>query len=157
MDYAGEPGLRPAHCVNFYFPMGSLSTAYPVGAYPFGPVDRVSEWQTEVDSFLTQVANWIHGTVPFDFALIGFEVNASSTSQEELRANGIPKDRDNGILWNAGFGLNWLSGDSPIVAQPSVRTQVPELHASRLAIHLSSRGVLCPEIRISVVMNIPPP
>jgi hypothetical protein len=76
-------------------------------------MDKVSEWKTEVDSFLTQVASWIHRTVPFEFALVGFEIDTSSTSTEVLRADGIPKERDAGILWDAGQGLNWYPATRP--------------------------------------------
>jgi hypothetical protein len=113
MDYAGESDSPPAHWVSFYLTMSALSTAYPVGAYPFGPMDKVSEWKAEVDSFLTHVAGWIYRAAPFDFALVGFEVDTSSALPEQIRANGIPKERDAGILWNGGSGLKWYPATRP--------------------------------------------
>jgi len=113
MDYTGEEGSPAAHWVSFYLPLGALSAAYPVGAYPFGPMDNVSEWKTAVDSFLRHVARWIHSRVPFDLALVGFEVEASGISPETLRAKGIPNERDAGILWHDGIELEWHPATRP--------------------------------------------
>jgi hypothetical protein len=99
IDYAGEVDSPPAHWIRFLMTMGALST-YPVGAYPFGPMDKVSEWKTEVDSLLTEVATWVHGKMPLEFALVGFEIDGSTVSPEAIRANGIPMERDAGLLWN---------------------------------------------------------
>jgi hypothetical protein len=112
-DYPGEGELPPAHGIGLYLPLCALSTAYPVGAYPFGPMDSVSEWKTEVDSYLTQLARWIYGRVLFDFALVGFEVDTSTVSPETIRANGMPKERDPGILWNDGVELQWCPATRP--------------------------------------------
>ena len=113
MDYSGEVDSPPAHWISFGMTMCALSTAYPVGAYPFGPVDRVSEWKTQVDSFLTELARWIHGKMTLEFALVGFEVEIATVSPEAIRANGIPKERDAGILWNEGVGLKWYPATRP--------------------------------------------
>jgi hypothetical protein len=113
MDYDGEEGLPAARWVSFYLPLSALSAAYPIGAYPFGPMDRVSEWKPAVDSFLTQLAQWIHTKMRFDLALIGFEVDASGVSSETIRTHGIPKERDNGILWNDGVELEWHPATRP--------------------------------------------
>jgi hypothetical protein len=113
MDYGGEMGSPSARSINFYLPLDALSASYPVGAYPFGPMDKVSEWKTAVDSFLTQLARWVHGKVPFDLALVGFEIEASDISPEAIRANGIPRERGNGILWNDGVELKWHPATRP--------------------------------------------
>lgn len=60
MDYAGEMDSPPAHWVSFGMTMCALSAVYPVGAYPFGSMDKVSEWKAQVDSLLTEVARWVH-------------------------------------------------------------------------------------------------
>ena len=65
MDYAGEVDSPPAHWISFVMTMSALSTAYPVGAYPFGSMDKVSVWKTHVDSLLTEVAQWVHGKILF--------------------------------------------------------------------------------------------
>lgn len=113
MDYAGEADSAPAHWISFQMTMGALSTAYPVGAYPFGPIDKVSEWKTQVDSFLTEVARWVQGKMTLELALIGFEVDTASVSPEGIRAHGIPKERDAGIMWNDGVELKWYPATRP--------------------------------------------
>jgi hypothetical protein len=113
MDYPGEEGAQAAHWVSFYMPLGALSLAYPIGAYPFGPMDKVSEWKTPVDSFLTQAAMQTYSKVPFDFALVGFEVDVSAVSPQTIRERGIPAERSDGILWNEGSELKWHPATRP--------------------------------------------
>jgi hypothetical protein len=113
MDYAGEDELSAAYWISFYLPLGALSAVYAVGAYPFGPMDKVSEWKAAVDSFLTQLARWTQRKAPFDLALVGFEIGSSAISPETIRANGIPTERDDGILWNDGVDLTWHSATRP--------------------------------------------
>jgi len=113
MNYSGEKELQAAHWVSFYLPLGALADVYPIGAYPFGPMDRVSEWKPAVDSFLIQIARWTHTKVPISFALIGFEVNAAAVSPQTIRARGIPNERDEGILWNDGADLKWYPATRP--------------------------------------------
>jgi hypothetical protein len=107
MDYEGEPDSPPAHWISFEMTMSALSIAYPVGTYPFGPMHKVSEWKTQVDLLLKDIASWVHRKMPLEFALVGFEVETATVSPEAIRANGIPKERDAGILWNDGVGLRW--------------------------------------------------
>jgi hypothetical protein len=113
MDYSGEEGVNAAHWVSLYLPLAGLSTAYPVGAYPFGPIDDVSEWKTQLDSFLTQIAQWTYSRVPFEFALVGFEVDWSALSREAIRLRGIPHERNDGILWSDGGELKWYPATRP--------------------------------------------
>lgn len=113
MDYAGEDQLRPAHWVSFYLPLAALGAAYPVGAYPFGRMDKVSEWKKPVDSFLGEIATWTHSRVPFEFALVGFEVDLSRISRQAIGASGIPEERGDGILWNEGGELKWYPATRP--------------------------------------------
>ena len=113
MDYAGEADSPPAHWISFGMTMCALSMAYPVGAYPFGPMNKVSEWKPQVDSFLTEVARWIRGKMPFEFGLVGFGINTATVSPEAIRANGIPNERDFGILWDDGIELKWYPATRP--------------------------------------------
>jgi hypothetical protein len=76
-------------------------------------MDRVSEWKTPADSFLTRIAKWTHGKVPFEFALVGFEADVSATSRQAIRSRGIPKDRRDGILWNYSGELKWYPATRP--------------------------------------------
>jgi hypothetical protein len=112
-DYPGEEDWAPSYYICFYLTMCALSRAFPVGAYPFGPMDNVSEWKTQVDSFLVEIATWIHRTAPFDLALVGFEVDVSTTPPETIRAKGIPEKRDAGILWSDSVGLKWYPATRP--------------------------------------------
>jgi hypothetical protein len=112
-DYSEEGESDAAHWVSFYIPLGALSRVLPVGAYPFGPMDRVSEWKPVVDSYLAEIARWTHSTVPISFALIGFEVNVAAISPQTIRANGIPNERNEGILWNDGVDLKWYPATRP--------------------------------------------
>lgn len=111
-DYKGEERLT-AGWLSLYLPLGGLSAAYPVGAYPFGPVDDVSEWKTQLDSFLTQLASWTHSRVPFEYALVGFEVDWSGLSSQGIRLRGIPNERKDGILWSEGGELRWYPATRP--------------------------------------------
>jgi hypothetical protein len=112
-NYAVEADSPLAYRAGFYLPMGALSTAYPVGAYPFGPMDRVSEWKAQVDSLLVQTAKWVHARSLIRLALIGFEVNVAAVTPASIQANGIPKERDDGILWDDGGGLKWYPATRP--------------------------------------------
>jgi hypothetical protein len=113
MDYAGEEETSADHWVSFYLPLGSLSAAYPVGGYPFGSMDNASEWTVPLDSFLTQIATWTHKRVPFEFALLGFEVDSLAFSREAIQRGGIPEERKNGILWRDGGELKWYPATRP--------------------------------------------
>lgn len=112
MNYAGEDGSPPAYRVGFYFPLGALSEIFPVGAYPFGAMSSVPEWRIPIDEFLRSLAEWIFRRVPFDFAIIGFEIGGNVTP-EKIRADGIPHERPNGILWNEEGELKWFGPNRP--------------------------------------------
>src|SRR5215469_8380967 len=113
MDYAGEADSPAEYWASFYLPMVALSTAYRVGAYPFGPMDSVSEWKAHVDSLLVEIANWVHARSLIRLALVGFEVNVAAITPVSIQANGIPKERDEGILWDGGSGLKWYPATRP--------------------------------------------
>ena len=113
MDYAGEERLPAAQWISFYLPLGALAAAYSVGAYPFGPMDEVSEWKTAVDSFLTQLARWSHRKAPFDLALVGFEIGSSTISPETIRklpsVNGTSRNLLRGSSTPTVSWLFWVS------------------------------------------------
>ena len=112
-DYAGEADSLGGYWASFYLPLGALSTAYPVGAYPFGPMDRISEWKLPVDSLLVEIANWVHARSLIRLALVGFEMNVAAVTPMSIQANGIPKERGEGILWDDGSGLKWYPATRP--------------------------------------------
>jgi hypothetical protein len=101
------------HWVVFYLPLGALADAYPLGAYPFAPLGELSKWKPAVDSFLGDIARWINGSVPIRLGIVGFEVNVSDLSPESFGLNSIPKQRNEGILWNNGADLEWYPATRP--------------------------------------------
>ncbi|HXR38823.1 MAG TPA: hypothetical protein VN776_07005 [Terracidiphilus sp.] len=112
MDYSGESDSSSAHWVGFYIPLGALSHIYAVGAYPFGPMNGVPEWRMPIDEFLRALADWTFQRVQFDLGTIGFEIGGEVTA-EEIRANGVPNQRPNGILWNEDCTLKWFGPNLP--------------------------------------------
>lgn len=113
-DYPGEPGgFSPAHWLGFYLPLGALSSAYNVGAYPFGSMNNVSEWKVPVESFLAELGRWTFNKAPFEYALVGFEVNPSQALVDKIRAGDIPVDRSEGILWSDSGSLGWYPATRP--------------------------------------------
>jgi len=113
MDYPGEEGYNAARRISFYLPLGALGEKFPVGAYPFGPMDRVSAWKADVDSLLVEIAKWVHAKSVIRLALVGFELNVAAVAPATIQANGIPKERDEGILWDDGSGLKWYPATRP--------------------------------------------
>jgi hypothetical protein len=113
MDYPGEDGMEAAHWVSFYLPLVALSKAYKLGAYPFGPMENVSDWKIPVESFLAELGRWIFAKTPFAFALIGFEVRPDRVILEKMNEGNIPDERDDGILWNNAGVLNWYPATRP--------------------------------------------
>ena len=85
MDYPEEEGSNASHWTSFYLPLGALSETFPVGAYPFGPMDRVSEWKAHVDSLLVDIANWVNARSPIRFGLVGFEVNVADVLLKQYK------------------------------------------------------------------------
>jgi hypothetical protein len=104
----GEDDLPPFHWAGLYLPLCSLSQSFDIGAYPFGPMTGVPQWRAEVDEFLFSVAQWVFERVPFDFGMIGFEIDGSVTP-EGILDGGIPSERPDGILCNENGVLHWHS------------------------------------------------
>lgn len=114
LGYGWEEGSRSAYWISFYLPLGGLAKIFSVGVYPFGPMDPVPTWKPQVDSFLAEIAKWVHARSPIRLALVGFEVDVTAAvTPASIQANGIPKERDNGILWDDGSGLQWYPATRP--------------------------------------------
>jgi len=109
----GRKDVTRAHWISFYLPLGALGEKFPVGAYPFGPMDRVSAWKAGVDSLFVEIAKWVHAKSVIRLALVGFELNVAAVAPATIHANGIPKERDEGILWDDGSGLKWYPATRP--------------------------------------------
>jgi hypothetical protein len=107
-----EDRLPPFHWAALFLPLCSLSQAFDVGAYPFETTTNIPAWRAEVDEFLCSVARSVFEKVPFDFGIVGFEIDGSIT-QEGILSHGMPSERPDGILWNQGGKLHWHSPNRP--------------------------------------------
>ena len=98
--------------LDFYVPLGSLSTVYEVAAYPFD-MDEVSSdtWQTPIDTWLWSIGSFIFQRAPFQLGLIGFEIFAD-ISAEHIEENGIPTQRPIGYLWPVDGQLQYYPRNS---------------------------------------------
>jgi hypothetical protein len=102
------------HAVAMFIPMSALSAAYPVGPYPFGPMEKVFQWKSELDDWLAEIGEFVYERAPFALGLVGFEVNTmEAISVESLVASGIPDQRFDGILWPRGTKLEWYPATKP--------------------------------------------
>jgi hypothetical protein len=66
-----------------------------------------------MEFFPGTLAKWVFARVPFGFALIGFEATPSPKLLQSIRAGAIPRDRDEGILWNDAGTLMWYPATPP--------------------------------------------
>ena len=83
----------------FYLPMGSLATAYPAGAFPFGTeADWPGPWRFDVEDWLAGVGQCVARAASFRLGLIGFEVSGG-TYAADITAKGVPTERFVGYLW----------------------------------------------------------
>jgi hypothetical protein len=85
--------------LDFYLPMGSLGTAYPVGGFPFGTeADWPGSWRFEVEDWLAGVGLGVARSALFRLGLIGFEVSGQAYAAD-VAEHGIPAERFIGYLW----------------------------------------------------------
>jgi hypothetical protein len=85
--------------LDFYLPMGSLATAYPVGGFPFGSeADWPGPWRFEVEDWLARIGLWIAKSASFQLGIIGIEVSGQVYASE-IASKGIPDERFIGYLW----------------------------------------------------------
>jgi hypothetical protein len=92
--------------IALYLPMGSLASAYAVGAYPFGKTDSRG-WREPLDAWLVGIAQSVFAAAPFALGLVGFEVSGE-TRTAELANRGIPDQRWMGYLLDHGGKLTWV-------------------------------------------------
>jgi hypothetical protein len=92
--------------IDFYLPLGGLSAAYDVGAFPFDRRTPSQEWREPVESWLAEVGRAVFQAAPFRLGLIGFEVSGDTTA-DELMKTGVPGERAFGYLWPADQPLTW--------------------------------------------------
>ena len=92
-----------------YLPMGALSRAYDVGAYPFDS-DRgdASHWRRPVDTWLRGVASDVYERARFELGLIGHEVSGELYARNVVET-GVPERRWAGILLPDGAELRYYA------------------------------------------------
>ena len=59
--------------LDFYLPLGSLGTAYPVGGFPFDSIadSLAATWRFEIDDWLAGVGLWVARFASLQLGLIG--------------------------------------------------------------------------------------
>jgi hypothetical protein len=93
--------------LDFYLPLGSLGTAYPIRGFPFGSAtDWPGPWRHEVEDWLAEVGLWVARSVSFQLGLIGFEVSGM-TDAADIAAQGVPTERFVGYLWPSGQAVGY--------------------------------------------------
>jgi len=102
-----EIGVRSRDLLAFYIPLGALGRTYPVGSYPFADWDQAASWRVPLDEWLVELGRSVFVRVPFDLALIGFEVDFPNVSGEIVRQREIPAERFDGYLLQVGERLEW--------------------------------------------------
>src|SRR5262249_36873381 len=62
--------------LDFYLPMGSLGTAYPVGSFPSDTdVSQTAPWRYDVEDWLAGIGLWVAEATSYKLGIIGFEVS----------------------------------------------------------------------------------
>ncbi len=91
--------------IYFGVPLGSLGSAYPVGAFPFAdgtPLD----WRAELDGWLLDMARFIFAEQPFRLGLVGW-VDPLDTTAADLASTGVPEQRWEGYVVPVDDTLEW--------------------------------------------------
>jgi len=85
--------------LDFVLPLGALARADArVGSYPFGgePGDPSFVWRRPIDDWLVSIALRLFDVVPYQLALVGFDVSGELSASEV--AGGVPEERGWGIV-----------------------------------------------------------
>ncbi len=93
--------------LSLYIPIGSLASAYDMGAYPFQANEPgTSNWIVEINNWFVNIAKKIHPIAKFEIGIIGFEVDFFDV--EKILATGIPSERWVGFLVVKNNQLEWF-------------------------------------------------
>jgi hypothetical protein len=92
--------------LGFYLPLGSLSTAYDVGGYPFQAGPASTSWRQPLEEWLAAIGQAVFAHAAFPLGLVGFEVSGE-VSPQELRVSGVPESRARGYLVPTQGQLRW--------------------------------------------------
>ena len=94
--------------LDFYFPMGALSTVYDVGGYPSGSQDKAALWIPEVEKWLADLGLWLSERASFQMALLGFETCGEFYASDIQKQGDIPTDTNFGYLWPENGKFRYL-------------------------------------------------
>src|SRR5262249_15632274 len=87
--------------LGFYFPMGALGKALPVGGYSFeADVTASRQWRNALDPWLARIGSRVYNHVAYRLGLIGFEVSGEMYA-EDILDTGVPAGHHPGLLWPA--------------------------------------------------------
>ena len=78
--------------LDLFLPLGSLGSAYAVGAFPFDDSSRSREWREPLDGWLTSLGQRVFARVPYALGLIGFEVSGQSSTESWRKPESPRKD-----------------------------------------------------------------
>ncbi len=92
--------------LGFYIPLGSLSTAYDVGGYPFATGPTSAKWRQPLEEWLAGIGQAVFAHATFQLGLVGFEVSGE-ISPQEIRISGAPDARVRGYLVPTHGQLRW--------------------------------------------------
>lgn len=88
----------------FGLPMGSLSRAYPVGAFPWDDGSSLA-WREELDGWLRALAGHVASRQQFKLGMVGF--TDGDLEPERALLDGVPERRWVGYLVPNGDVLCW--------------------------------------------------
>jgi len=100
--------------LQFFLPVSSLASAYLVGAFPFGDWSPDLKWQKEINAWLVDIGAHVFQKVPFEIALVGFEVELTDGSREKIQREGVPEERFDGLLLPGAAGLQFYPQTTPL-------------------------------------------
>jgi hypothetical protein len=103
-----------SNTLELSLPMASLRKFYCVGIYPFsgGQEDHERKWQEEVDTWFTDIAQYVSVQEPFRIAVIGFEILLDPEFSDRIQDE-VPV-RHPSLLRPAKGGLEWYPQDRPL-------------------------------------------
>jgi hypothetical protein len=93
--------------LELYLPLGALAKMYPVGGYPFDERSNSLAWRREVDNWLRGIAEYVFREIPFQLAVVGFEIEVGTDSYKSVDKQSTPEQRSEGLLLPTDEGLQW--------------------------------------------------
>jgi hypothetical protein len=104
-----QMGIAKPDWLRFGLPMGALATIYDVGTFPETAMwdHEARQWREKLDRWLVDIARHICKSVPYDFAMIGHELDEEELWRQ-LNNNDAPQSRSWGYLQG---NLQMLDGD----------------------------------------------